>query len=191
MDINATKYGLSLWWSQMYPDQKLIFEEVPSGEIRENGVNLDNSQKEKTIFDENMVVVDAESGKRMGSRSTVESLSMLGIYFPKQLVEFADNPKYNFLLTNPNYGYLYANFYLKDKALFEFAERGLLTKKMSRKIRKEFGLQSAVVKQREIYNNCEEFFNQNGCVYSCDGNIKSAILNKNIEGGSAYSFYKK
>lgn len=195
LNINAARHGLKEWWSKNYPNSgELIFEDKNSGEIVKDAVNLNNGK----INDENntALIIGSEMGKIMGSKSTVQTLSKLGVYFPEQIIEYANHPQIADLSIDPEYGYSYANneSYLTDEKLFEFAERHLLDKKLSSEDINYFGLQEAVKLQQQIYNEAMEKISDD-VLFNCpddeDSQVKIAIVSEFIKGGSNVAFRNK
>jgi len=104
---HAIEYSLNNWWKENYSDRSdLEFRETRPGEIFPGEINIDNTKKSGEPFqirEDGTICIDSIRDRRMGTRSSIQNLARLGFYFPQQIIDYANNPKFSEMMIDPNY----------------------------------------------------------------------------------------
>lgn len=131
----------------------LDVERVPAGQFKEGSINIDTGGHRGIWEDGETVVIDGNPER--GIKSTVMQLSLLGFEIPPPLVELTDSNFTGIDIFDPRYGRNLVK-YLPSYKLFEFAEKGFLTKSLSDKELEEYGLIEVFHSQKETIRRAAE-----------------------------------
>lgn len=131
---------------------------VPAGKVMEGYLNVDTGgHKGSKIEDGETIVIDGDPYN--GINSAAAMLSTLGVYVPEQIVELADTVpnKVNPLESRTALSLIRS---ASGATIFEIAEAGLLDKQLTDEQLKQYGLEGAHEKQKEIIEKAVEKINK-------------------------------